>query len=196
MLEIDLKKRAVQFEKQFNIADNAEPGMTMIPDSKSIFQAVPGLRYITDQNCYVESSEFEKKLVTEYEGLSCLDFKLNGDADNFYVKMLAKRMTRVYTYPYTTNFHKYLVEMFKLSETYKSDSRYSTVCEGIIIKGKIHGTARIMIHDGEKVEFFMVGSLRGEAFDGECIYIKSGESPKWLKSRCFLGSKSSIDIEI
>jgi len=105
-------------------------------------------------------------------------------------------LARVYTFPSTNDFHKQNVEKFApLSKNVEDPASLKTVFEGVIIDGKNHGRARIMVHDGAKVHIFAIVTFREGVLDGTCTYITSDKFT-WLRTSFAKGVKSDIEIEI
>lgn len=197
-LELDLERKTSDLWVSTHVTDHAHLKDVVInKESNCIFQIIPALEYVSKTNnantiAWISSSEFQKKVVA-HEGISSLKFECKENSDKFYVTAREKNLARVYTFPSTNDFHQQVVEKFALSN--KDSASLKTVYEGIVIKGKTHGRARIMVHDGAKVYIFAIATFREGVLDGTCTYITS-DNFTWLRTSFSKGAKSDIEIEI
>lgn len=175
------------------------PEVTMSPDTTNIFDVAPALdQYIVTPKAYVKRAEFEKQLM-KVQSFACLDYVAKDQLDSFYNNMGPKELGKVFTFPKSTEFHKTLVTSFGLNDICQREPNFKTVCQGLMIEGKIHGTARVMMHNDTKVDFFMVGTFRKGVLDGECSYIKATEATEncaWYQATFDKGVKTGSDILI
>lgn len=155
-----------------NLLDYCKDVAVLPHDSMTSFLSTLGVRCLVQKKSTTSVTEFEKELQL-LERANFIEFEVEDELDEFYATLTLKKMARVLKFTHLSHFHNKIVQLFDLhclgSNVSKSDSY--TVCHGIFIEGKLHGTAKIMLSYYSDMQFFLVGNFKAGELHGNCAFI-------------------------
>lgn len=112
---------------------------------------------------------------------------------------MTKKMTSVFKLGYPNLFAEKIVKTFDLNKIsgyhrlLNERSDCGTLCEGIFIDGKLHGTAKILIFNYDGMQFCLVGNFSKGELHGSCAFI-TRKSKKWSRLSFENGVRSGDEI--